>query len=1235
MANVVFQVDATKATSSIEQFNEAVRKSGAVVGDFVTKTVQLNEQGQIASGAIDQMSASGRRLTTTFEVLAGAAKIVGATAREAGEQGAAAGQAFGVSWQGLVRILEVQLFRRAVTSIVNATRDGITSAIQYQIQLQQVANVTNQSGSNLDAFSGRVRALSEQFGIDLFAGLGAAQIALTGQLGNAANGFEVLTQAMRLSQATGTDVSAATRLITTSLEAFHLQADQATRVANVLFLTAQRSRIPLDETQAAIGRVSQTASALGLSFEQVTSLFLTISQQGGRPTEAFSLLNQVMNRLVNPSQKLQEFLNSLGTPTARLAQQTFGLVGFLQRLNEAAQRSPELLGDMAGSVRTLGGLLALTGDSTRRFQENFEGLTQAGGQLTAGVNRVQQTPAQQLRNEFERIKNIFAQDIGQSFIKAVVDISKALGGAQAVTEGFVAAVKTLGLAFGALRLGQMALGFVTLTAQIQAAGVAASTTGIQAASIGAGLGSAFLAGIALHQLLKGIAATLEAARVSHIVQLVQNDRAVTERANEQIRNSTATQIRAGTTLVEGAYRQRLQNAASVVRIAGEQRDVEINAHKEVAEAFRIASASFLDTLRNRISQTTEAINRDKNAQLQSLREVQAFRQQIEGRGFQRQLSVEQDPAVAASLLQNRIRQRLSEAQGIFTNRDASQEEITRARAIFQEIDQLQGDLFTRENELGRLRAEQQGLFSEEVRNGQLVRVLRIDMTAAQQRDNVLINERNRLETQYRAALAAREADERKSLATQQTRLRIFESLLRQQEQFRVFNITEQGARFIPQFQTAEDRRPGGGREAALAEFNRQAEVLRETASAQGLDITQINTLIEQRRAAITREIDATNVLAAATANLNNLAQRRTTDEQQISELIQRRANLVIGLAAQTSQANDLLVNFGGSLRSLAPRVDPSTLAGLREDAPVRQAASAYNALLDRIEEARQAQLRFAAEGGRTQANAQALALAIGQVNAAIRPVQELQGTGAARTLGLESLFTDTGFFTLLQRFQNSQRTGIPQIERLIGNVINAFGPLTELGQIEQQLRALQQRLQEIGNAQPGAGIAQNFNNAGQAAATAETAMTQALDNARTAAMNLNTQLGTVLSNFSTLGSITGLASTGGVAGVGFAAGGGIAGQFPGAPRGTDVLPYWLTPGEFIMPASQTARFFTQLMSMRSGIQPKYAAEGGPVTVGDIHVSVVGGGPTEKTIRDIGRGLDREIRRGTIRLGRSK
>ena len=85
----------------------------------------------------------------------------------------------------------------------------------------------------------------------------------------------------------------------------------------------------------------------------------------------------------------------------------------------------------------------------------------------------------------------------------------------------------------------------------------------------------------------------------------------------------------------------------------------------------------------------------------------------------------------------------------------------------------------------------------------------------------------------------------------------------------------------------------------------------------------------------------------------------------------------------------------------------------------------------------------------------------------------------------------------------------------------------------------------------------------------------------------------------------------------------------GRPRGTDVIPAMLSPGEMVISAATTRRFASQLTAMNAGANPSYHSQGGHVTnIGDINVTVEGGGTGRQTARSIATELRRELRRGT-------
>jgi len=88
----------------------------------------------------------------------------------------------------------------------------------------------------------------------------------------------------------------------------------------------------------------------------------------------------------------------------------------------------------------------------------------------------------------------------------------------------------------------------------------------------------------------------------------------------------------------------------------------------------------------------------------------------------------------------------------------------------------------------------------------------------------------------------------------------------------------------------------------------------------------------------------------------------------------------------------------------------------------------------------------------------------------------------------------------------------------------------------------------------------------------------------------------------------------------------------GSAQGQDSINAMLSPGEFVSSAATTRKFYSELNAMNNGSRPVFREQGGSVTtVGDVNVTVNGGDSSQQTVREIGHGLRREMRRGTLTL----
>ncbi len=85
------------------------------------------------------------------------------------------------------------------------------------------------------------------------------------------------------------------------------------------------------------------------------------------------------------------------------------------------------------------------------------------------------------------------------------------------------------------------------------------------------------------------------------------------------------------------------------------------------------------------------------------------------------------------------------------------------------------------------------------------------------------------------------------------------------------------------------------------------------------------------------------------------------------------------------------------------------------------------------------------------------------------------------------------------------------------------------------------------------------------------------------------------------------------------------------PQGTDTVPAMLSPGEFVINADATKKFYSQLVAINSGTKPIFREQGGAVTnVGDVSITVNESVSAKTTARETMSAFRREMRRHTSR-----
>lgn len=301
--------------------------------------------------------------------------------------------------------------------ITGAAGASIKLASDFETSMAKVSTLTDGSASQLAEMRSQIVDVSNEYGVSASEVAEATYQAISaGQSAGDAVGF--VSQSLALAKAGFTDASTATDTMTTVLNAYGMSADQATHVSDTLITTQNLGKTTVDELGASMGRVIPTASMAGVSFEQLSSAFVTTTKNGISTAESSTYINGMLNELAKSGSTASDALkDKTGKSFQELMADGASLTDVLGILNQSAQESGMSITDMFGSQEA--GKAAAT---LVQHADDFNNAVQAMGNnantTSNALAKIDATPAEQMEKSLTQLKNL-GIEIGTTVIPMV------------------------------------------------------------------------------------------------------------------------------------------------------------------------------------------------------------------------------------------------------------------------------------------------------------------------------------------------------------------------------------------------------------------------------------------------------------------------------------------------------------------------------------------------------------------------------------------------------------------------------------------------------------------------------------------------------------------------------------------------------------------------------------------------------------------------------------------------
>ncbi|MEN6367689.1 MAG: phage tail tape measure protein [Thermoguttaceae bacterium] len=1242
-----FSVDA--ALTALRNLDSALQQTGTSFSNFAAQIDNFNSRAEAALNTMRGMASAASKLASASQNMgvptaapaaatgsqlwlpegvqssaqqaAASMAAVGNAAQQAGQQAAAGmnqaanatkgakqeGDHLIVSWNTISRVVMTQAIVRAMSMMRDALKDAVTAAEDFQVRLAEIQTIAPRIGGDLSkgllgmgtpmkALEDEVTSFSKSFNVPLPQVEEGLYQTLSNQFTSVADRSNVMTAAMKLAKVGVMDFQSAILLISGTLNAYGMGTEQADSVAMKFFETIRLGRVRGKELADTMGQIAPIAGELGVSLDEVSAALVSMTIGGIDAHKSVTALRGVMTAFMKPSEDMKKTIRSMGfsDPSQLIAAK--GFEGALQAIADKADGMGSEIAKSIRNVRALTAELRLTSDvGAKKYQEALEAMQKATPEnLDKILGEFRSTDTERLQTQINALKVNLTQDFGQAMVKVLADVMEFMGGADklaaAITAVAAAAIPC------AAALGILAAGFALVHLSLGPIGIALLAVSTALALLAGGYTYTTLTNIA--NINKESDARHEATmkmmrdEEQKIAKMKETQQAEARAAQGQWSESAAT--------IRRDYFQALDDLKTknqeTITSARNVMESMIGAQERVVAAFRNASQAAMKA----VQESQQRVN-TLQAQYSDARFKYAQKgldQEVQADNYRRKAM--QEALQAANQLANaKSPEDINAALSAFQRADAKAKEAESIANATKNTD-LQGNAertvlaimqmqVTAEKQLQAVQAEQ---------------AMKLAQKAAQEQARV--NEMKTLMKSILTDLAAfdkkGEAKTPQALEEQQKRLQ--ENI----ERFRQLSMTGQKVDVsqLLAFDTLQRRvtaaLEGGVSKIDIKQFNAVPESFAALREQIEKGIGPIRILIEKSTsmdAALAGEMKGMSAEEA----VNHLEQKLQQARQQkinFNELTQRldaARQALSGFASNTKADIDKWINDVAQYEMKS--IEGMTAWSDVSKQPLKPEAQKF------LDLAR----KFSAPNAQVNdADYQALLKAHDDYVKAIKPSPESE---AAMQKILQRALAVKEQAQAVQKGEEGVQKGVmPAI------------------QADQRIKDIEAALRDAKAA------AEQTQQSTGAAAQGASATTAALG--EVAQVDMSGLVGQITSATSAMWGLVAAAQSfqmPDTAGAEFASHGGLMRYFAkGGAVGVDTVPAMLAPGEFVMSASSTRKFASQLFAMNAGIRPVYRSEGGSVTnIGDINVTVQGGGSSRQTARSIASELRRELRRGTSTL----
>lgn len=221
---------------------------------------------------------------------------------------------------------------------------------------------------------------------------------------------------VKLSKAGFTEVSTATDVCTTILNAYGMEITETDKIMDRLIQTQDAGKVTVGELGASMGKVIPTAASMGISIDQLCSGYALLTKQGIGSAEATTYMNSMFNELGKSGTDVSDILKQkTGKSFQELMASGADLSDVLGVIKEHADANGLSMQDLFGNTNSAKAAIALFTEDGAAFKEEMLGMASSTGKLAKNFEIVDNTLSSKISKSVEKVKNAFIR-LGEKLV---------------------------------------------------------------------------------------------------------------------------------------------------------------------------------------------------------------------------------------------------------------------------------------------------------------------------------------------------------------------------------------------------------------------------------------------------------------------------------------------------------------------------------------------------------------------------------------------------------------------------------------------------------------------------------------------------------------------------------------------------------------------------------------------------------------------------------------------------